>query len=168
MRISIAMMGLALAVAPVAAQPAPTATEIFELRTKCEAMAKEIAKSFEKHQAQNAFEFSVAAKGNLSLKSLHCYALITLNYNFNNGKKSHERTGKSGDLYQHLYDAQTGESLASALIENGKKSGSIRDDDQHKSDLYLSNKDGNWYAKTEQQKYDEAMEYIQIRMRAER
>ena len=168
MRMSIAMIGFVLAVVPAAAQPAPTATEIFELRTKCQAMAQEIAKSFERFQAQNAFEFSVAAKGNLSLKSLHCYALISLGYNFNNGKKHSEREGKQADAYQHLIDAQTGESLASAWIQNGKKLGFMKDDDYLRSELNLRNGDGDWHAKTGPQQYDEVMKYIQMRMRTER
>jgi hypothetical protein len=134
MRISIAMIGLVLAVLPAAAQPAPTATatEIFELRTKCQAMANEIAKPFLRHQQGDRSvgvtmkppeggeyvykeqskeseranqKFSVTAESNLNLTTLHCYALITLLEMYPSNYQKREK-------YIHLYDAQTKQTLA--------------------------------------------------------
>jgi hypothetical protein len=119
------------------AQFAPTATEIFELRTKCQAMADEIAAPFIRHQRgdqsigvimtmpdgysyyydapsikteNSGPKYSIKAESNLSTKTLYCYALITLSeLSLSNPSKREE--------YIHLFDAQTKTKLA-YVIEN--------------------------------------------------
>ena len=110
MRITIAMIGLVLAVVPAAAQPAPTATEIFELRRRCQVLAEQILNDLTAgpywHQT---------AVSNYDIKKNHCYVKIdaspsNLNLPLNETKYTTE-----------LYDGHTKQKLAVLRSEGGKK-----------------------------------------------
>ena len=187
MRISIAIIGFALAVVPAIAQPAPTATEIFELRTKCQAMAIELAKPFLRHQDEDKSigiimttpdgtsyvydtpspkkerepqKFAVTAESNLNLKTLHCYALITLLERFPSNNETREK-------YIHFFDAQTKQQLAhifkSQSINDTIYSVAISDKFYEQSPILNS-----WDVKNNQKKIEEVTKYINEKMNPSR
>jgi hypothetical protein len=113
-------------------QFAPTATEIFELRNKCAVLAEETAKPFRRHvlgdlslgiemitpdgtkyirtkpSTEGEFretEFTVSVVSNLNIKTLRCFALVTI-LEINSLNYPHHES------YIHLLDAQKGEVLA--------------------------------------------------------
>ena len=69
MRISIAMIGLVLAVLPAAAQKAPGTNDVFEMRRKCQMLAEQRA---EERQPKN---WITEVTSNFSITTYHCYLL---------------------------------------------------------------------------------------------
>jgi|SRR5579883_803210 len=94
---------------------APTATEVFDLRTKCAELGEKIMK--------NAAARSDLKKEELSHydpKTNRCYVRLTIrSANANQGDE---------DFQQYLYDGQTGQMLAAIRRQNGVKSGDIYSD----------------------------------------
>ena len=126
MRISIAMTGLALAVIPAAAQPAPTATEIFELRTKCQAMAEKLLTE-RKAELYGLRGLYIEVKSNLNLTDVRCYAKLEVSYNHVFTNSTISENDNRRDKFVYLYDMNTRELLA-GTTEIEDKHGYIFDD----------------------------------------
>jgi hypothetical protein len=96
----------------LAASPAASGSsqsEVFELRTKCQALTDELADSL----AHGSF-WTQTATSNYSIRTQHCYAKIEL---------SPADINKTGDDFKqrtYLYDAHTKELLAN-VNQDGKK-----------------------------------------------
>lgn len=95
--------------------PNPTATEIFDLRSKCAELGEKILKN-----TAIAAELKKEELSHYEPKTNRCYVRLTA-WNAN--------PGKSGEYFQQfLYDGQTGQMLAAIRRENGVKSGDIYSD----------------------------------------
>ena len=93
----------------------PTATEIFNLRSKCAELGEKIMK--------NTVIGAELMKDQLSHyepKTNRCYVRLTI-WNAHLGKQGE-------DFQQYLFDGQTGQTLAAIRRENGVKSGDIYSD----------------------------------------
>lgn len=90
----------------------PTATEIFDLRSKCAALGEKILKNTPADDKLQKDELS-----HYEPKTNRCFVRVTV-WNANLGK---------GDEYfhQYLFDGQTGQMLAAIRRENGVKSGDL-------------------------------------------
>ena len=90
----------------------PTATEVFDLRSKCAELGEKIMKNTAVADKLQKNELS-----HYEPKTNRCYVRLTV-WNANLGK---------GDEYfhQYLFDGQTGQMLAAIHRENGVKSGDI-------------------------------------------
>jgi hypothetical protein len=121
------------------AQTLPTATEAFNLRIRCKAMADEKAEAMAWHP------LSVAGGAELGMSAAAVTALNSAGEAENIGSwHSSKYDAKSNRcyvrIYQHrrsskletethqVYDAQTDDLLANARILNGKKSGQVWDE----------------------------------------
>jgi nitrate reductase alpha subunit len=91
---------------------APTATEVFDLRSKCAELGEKIIKNTVVRDGLKKEELS-----HYEPKTNRCYVRLTV-WNANVGK---------GDEYfqQYLFDGQTGQMLAAIHRENGVKSGDL-------------------------------------------
>jgi len=188
MRIKIAAFVILFLTAPSLAQTTLTATEIFELRTKCQAEADNVAKPFirsqlgdqsinlpmqtpdgatyiylvpPKENIKRAKEFSVNVVSNLDMKTLHCYALITLD-------EIAPRLYPNIEKYIHLFDAQTRESLAFIfenyeLKETTPIMSSITDQFAEKSPIFKS-----FNPKDDVKRTEEVLKYIKEKMNPNR
>jgi hypothetical protein len=94
---------------------APTATEVFDLRTKCAELGEKIMKNTAARADLKKEELS-----HYEPKTNRCYVRLTL-WNGNVGKGDE-------DFQQYLYDGQTGQMLAAIRRQNGVKSGDIYSD----------------------------------------
>ena len=92
----------------------PTATEIFHLRSECAALAGKILNSSIIGPALYKSQIS-----HYDPLTNRCYVEITI--------QSADTTRPPHDLSQYLYDGQTGEMLAAAQIEEGKRWGMVYD-----------------------------------------
>jgi hypothetical protein len=110
---------------PVSAQSPPTATEAFNLRIKCKEMSDQKAQEVMKTNIMLEWEFVAAWNtSRYDPASNRCYGHIYEHIIKQNYHLDHEN--------DQLFDLQTDDLLASAMIENGKKHGSIFDYDYKK------------------------------------
>ena len=93
----------------------PTATEVFDLRSKCAELGEKIMKN-----TVIGDELRKEQLSHYEPKTNRCYVRLTV-WNANLGK---------GDEYfqQYLFDGQTGQVLATILREDGVRSGDIYSD----------------------------------------
>jgi hypothetical protein len=122
----------------------PTATEVFNLRSRCAALGEQI---LEANMAGSALTESQVS--HYEPRTNRCYVELTvqtadLNKPFN--QQYHSRV---------LYDGQTKEMLAYARIERGTKSGNVFDQ-QH------------WSTSAENAGWDDAIAYIKEKMAGDR
>ena len=90
----------------------PTATEVFNLRSKCAELGEKIMKNTVVGDALKKDQLS-----HYDPKTNRCYVQLTIwNSNLANGEENFE---------QDLVDGQTGQVLAAIRREKGKKSGDI-------------------------------------------
>jgi hypothetical protein len=90
----------------------PTATEVFDLRSKCAELGEKIMKN-----TLIGAELKKEELSHYEPKTNRCYVRLTV-WNAN--------LGKSGEYFQqYLFDGQTGQMLAAIRRENGVKSGDI-------------------------------------------
>jgi hypothetical protein len=98
--------------ADVSSFPAPTATEVFNLRSKCAELGEKIMKNTAIGDGLKKDELS-----HYEPKTNRCYVQLTI-WNAN--------LGKDGEYFQeYLYDGQTGQVLADIRREKGTRSGDI-------------------------------------------
>ena len=142
-RLLAVMAGTVLNCGAVLSQTPPTATEAFNLRIRCQAMADEKAESLEWHPMNPTDGASVGLsptavdamnrriEATQELISAHhsshydannnrCYIEIFQHKKFGQHKENERQMRKT-------YDAQTDDLLAFAQIENGKKVGMVFD-----------------------------------------
>src|SRR5262249_29185544 len=104
------------------AQSPPTATEAFNLRIKCKKMSDEKAQGV--MEMNSDLKWEIAAAWNTSKYdpiSNRCYGRIYEHITKQSYRLDHEN--------DELFDLQTDDLLAAAVIENGKRHGSIYDTD---------------------------------------
>lgn len=108
--------------AHVSAQSPPTATEAFNLRRQCKKLSDEKAQQL--LESKSLLKWEIVAAWNTSKydpMSNRCYGRI------------YEHIAKPSYRFDHesdqVYDLQTDDLLAAAMIENGKKHGNIFDSD---------------------------------------
>jgi nitrate reductase alpha subunit len=93
----------------------PTATEVFDLRSKCADLGEKIMKNTAVGDDLKQEELS-----HYEPKTNRCYVRLTV-WNAN--------LGKGGEYFhQYLFDGQTGQMLAAIRRENGVRSGDIYSD----------------------------------------
>ena len=92
----------------------PTAMEVIQLRSRCDALGKQILEGNFIHSALYQEQFS-----RYSPKSNRCY--VEMRVQTSDPNQHSDRFGR------FLYDGQTRELLAFAQIQNGKKSGRVFD-----------------------------------------
>lgn len=93
----------------------PTATEIFDLRSKCAELGEKIMKN-----TVTAAELKKEQLSHYQPKTNRCYVRLTI-WNANLGKENEY-------FQQYLFDGQTGQVLAAIRRENGVRSGDIYSD----------------------------------------
>lgn len=93
----------------------PTATEIFDLRSKCAELGEKIMKN-----TVIAAELKKEQLSHYEPKTNRCYVRLTI-WNANLGKENEY-------FQQYLFDGQTGQVLAAIHRENGVRSGDLYSD----------------------------------------
>jgi hypothetical protein len=88
----------------------PTATELFNLRSRCAALGEK----FLQDQSFVGSTLSMSITSRYDPRTNHCYGDVTT-----------RRIGESSDFNRSLYDLQTGEVLAFSKVEKGKTVGMV-------------------------------------------
>jgi hypothetical protein len=118
------------------AQTPPTATEAFNLRIRCKQMADRKAGEYADINAALRWEvLQSSGSSKYDATNNRCYILIY----------HHIRKSGLEKVARQLLDAQVDDLLASAQIENGKKSGSIWDE-SYKGQRYFKDGEAAWDA----------------------
>jgi hypothetical protein len=102
-----------------AAQPAPTASQIFELRLKCQKLGEQKRESAE---AEEGRFWTPIAVTNYDIVNHHCYVKLDLSPAGNWVPRNQPRHKT------YLYDGQTGELLAFSESDGTEKFGMVYDD----------------------------------------
>jgi hypothetical protein len=122
---SVFALSVILFAAHGVAQSPPTATEAFNLRIKCKKMSDEKAQEFIDGNRMAKWEFAAASNtSKYDPISNRCYGRIYEHITKQNYHLDHEN--------DQVFDLQTDDLMAVAVIENGKKHGSIFDPDYKK------------------------------------
>ena len=101
---------------------AQTATEIFDFRLKCQALAEKFASVVSNDLGSSASSDELS---NYSERFHHCYVLVK-------GYAAGGVLEKSKNNLHYLYDGQTGQMLAGERTVNGKCEGHVFDEDWDK------------------------------------